>query len=163
MERVAYPAAHGGMMWRFVGLLIIAALMAALGYYAPQFARRAMTGVIVGWGAAAICVAAAISLMRKLQDPDGLIVDAQGFSYRPIWSRRSFLWTQVSPFTVYRKGAGAWISFSGGGAAGSAFSRINTSVTGHTDVIMPYHYDWPIDQVCDALNYYREQALARAS
>lgn len=163
MERVVYPLARGRIAWRIVGMLVIAALMALFAMYMPTDGRRGWLVQPVGWGTAAICLGYAIVLLLKLAERDGLIVDAQGFSYRPYLTRKHFAWTRVSDFVVYTRSGVSWVSFTDQRAGAGFVENINRSQTGHSNVIMSIHYDWPVDQVCDALNYYREQALAGVS
>lgn len=162
MERVAYPMARGRIVWRIALMLVIAALMVLFALYMPTDGRRGWLVQPVGWGTAVICVGYAIALLMKLGEREGLIVDAQGFSYRPYLIRRHFPWTRVSDFVVYTRSGVSWVSFTDRLSGSGFVENINRDQTGHSNVIMPIHYDWPIDQVCGALNHYREQALARA-
>lgn len=161
MERVVYPMARWRIVRGIVLLLVIAVLMVLFALYMPTDGRRGWLVKPVGWGTAVLCLGGCIALLPRLFEREGLIVDADGFSYRPYLTRKYFPWTRVSSFAVDTRWGGAWVSFTDQRAGSGLMESINLDHTGHSDVIVATHYDWPVDQVCDALNYYRDQALAR--
>lgn len=162
MERVVYPMARKSVIWRVILVIVIGVLFVLFALYMPTDGRRGWLVQPVGWGTALICAGYAIALLPKINMREGLIIEAEGFSYTPYWRRVYFPWTRVSAFEVRGRSGVSWVSFTDKLAGSGFVQNINTSQTGHSNVIMPIHYDWPVDQVCGALNHYREQALARA-
>ncbi|MGE0044773.1 MAG: hypothetical protein AB7J28_06905 [Hyphomonadaceae bacterium] len=100
--------------------------------------------------------------LLQLIERESVILDETGFSYRSLWRRRRFRWTQVGEFSVIKLTPNRFLGFEDRAAPDSWMRSRMRQEFGRSHLIHAHAFNAPIEQVCASMNAFRLRARGSA-
>lgn len=161
LPEIAYaPARQGLLVLVFVCLGSFAVI--ALGiFWGWQTGRLGVLSTVVLGGCAGVLLYVGGGCLRQVFEPVGLVIDADGFSYRYLMRRKRIAWLEVSEFRAVTYPS--IIAFELAGAPDNLARRWHRTTIGASDCIVAHAFSLPLEHVCATLNENRGRALASSN
>lgn len=140
---------------KLLGFMCIALALALAGGLAL------LAGQSWGWAVLIVFALCALAFAMMLLDSVGLRLDREGFAIRTLWRDKRRDWTQVSEFTILDVQGARMIMFDDFTKEGRLLANANRIILGRGEAIPAAVTRGRLEDVCDALNEFRNRALAQ--
>jgi hypothetical protein len=118
-----------------------------------------MAGQSWGWLPIILFALCALVFAMMLLDGVGLRLDREGFAIRTLWRDKRRAWTQVSEFAILDVQGARMIMFDDFTQQGRILANANRIILGRGEAIPAVIARGRLEDVCDALNEFRNRAL----
>ena len=159
MPEVYYQPVRRSLFLRVMLCLGFLAVIALTIFFGSQAGRLGLLSTAVLAGCAGYFAYTGVGYASQALDSVGLIVDANGFSYRRPLLRKRMEWREVSEFRIVTYRSIRTIAFDLLKAPDSLSRRWNRTAMGAGEYIMAHAFAAPLEQVCETLNEYRRLGL----